>query len=145
MTSERIDVEALRGPGVDLGTLARRPSKKPPRHRQGEKFLKGPIPWAWLERVFPLPGKALHVALLLWREAGFRRNRTVPLCLSGSLPSGLNRQSARRGLRQLAKAGLVSLRRRPGRGLEVTLNDVPTDHNSGQSPSPEGDCRNVNG
>ena len=52
------------------------PPNRPPRHRSGEKFLKGPIPWAWLQRAFLLPGKALHVALLLWREAGCRRSRT---------------------------------------------------------------------
>jgi hypothetical protein len=113
---------ALRAPPLDLPALA---SKRPPRHRAGEKFLKGPVPWAWLERAFVLSGKALHVALLLWFEAGCRRCRTVRLCLSGELPVGLNEQSARRGLRRLAEAGLVAVRHRPGRGLEVTLNDAP--------------------
>src|SRR5579883_3245631 len=111
------DVEALRAPLPDPHTLRRPPSRKPPRHRQGERFLKGPIPWAWLERAYPLPGKALHVALLLWREAGWCDARTVRLNLSGALPEGLNEQTARRGLRQLAGAGLVTIRQRPGRGL----------------------------
>jgi hypothetical protein len=88
--------------------------------RQGEKFLKGLVSWRWLERAFRLPGKALHVALLLWREVGCRRSWTVPLCLSGNLPEGLNEQSARRGLRELEGAGLVAVRRPPGRGLEVS-------------------------
>jgi hypothetical protein len=39
--------------------------KKPPRHRSGEKFLKGPIPLLWLIQAGRLPGKALHVGLLL--------------------------------------------------------------------------------
>src|SRR5262245_49509260 len=122
-TSE-IDLESLRGPAADLAALCRT-STKPPRHQPGERFLKGPIPCAWLERAFVLPGKAIHVALLLWREAGCRRSRIVPLCLSGALPAGLNRQSARRGIRQLQSAGLVTIRHRRGRGLEVTINDVP--------------------
>jgi hypothetical protein len=134
--ADPFDVEALRALGIDLAALAHRPSRKPPRPRQGEKFLKGPIPWPWLQRAFRLPGKALHVALLLWREAGCRRSRMVPLCLAGELPEGLNRQSARRGLRQLAGAGLVTIRRRPGRGLEITLNDVP-----GSKVGTEGDAR----
>jgi hypothetical protein len=124
---DSFDVDVLRLPGSDLAALRQRPRRKPPRHRQGEKFLKGPIPWPWLERAFLLPGKALHVALLLWREAGCRRCRTVRFCLNGDLPAGLNRQSARRGLRQLADAGLVAIRRPPGRGLEVTLNDLAGD------------------
>jgi hypothetical protein len=122
--AEAFDPETLRGSRVDLAALVKRSSGRPPRHRLGEKFLKGPIPWAWLERAYPLPGKALHVALWLWREAGCRRSRRVPLCLSGELAPGLNRQSARRGLRQLVVAGLVSVRRTPGRGLEVTLLDA---------------------
>jgi hypothetical protein len=122
---EPFDVEALRGSEIDLKTLGRRPQRKPPRHRQGEKFLKGPIPWLWLATAFPLPGKALHLALVLWREAGCRRSRTVRLCLSGKLPPGLSRQSARRGLRRLAAAGLVTVRQRPGRGLEIVINDPP--------------------
>jgi hypothetical protein len=137
MTTDLVDVEALQARGVDLAALARQPTRKLPRHRQGEKFLKGPIPWDWLERAFPLSGKALHVALLLWREAGCRRSRVVVLCLAGELPAGLNRQSARRGLRRLAAVGLVSIRQRPGRGLEVTLNEAPAG-NLGEGPSPSG-------
>jgi hypothetical protein len=124
---DAFDVEALRVPSVEFDALRKRPSRKPPRHRQGEPFLKGPIPWRWLEQAMGLPGKALHVALVLWREAGCAKNRTVRLCLSGTLPEGLNEQSARRGLRRLSEAGLVSIRQRSGRGLEVTINDAPTD------------------
>ena len=65
---------ALRAPPLDLPALA---PKRPPRHRSGEKFLKGPVPMAWLERAFVLPGKALHVALLLWFKAGCQRCRTA--------------------------------------------------------------------
>src|SRR5262245_26670788 len=135
---DSFDVDVLRLPGSDLTALRQNRRRKPPRHRQGEKFLKGPIPWPWLQRAFLLPGKALHVALLLWREAGCRRSRIVSLCLAGVLPEGLSRQSARRGLRQLAGAGLVTVRRRPGRGLEVTLNDLPTDGDSDNGPCNHG-------
>jgi hypothetical protein len=115
------DLEALRMPGADLEMLRRRPSKKPPRHRPGEGFLKGPIPWPWLVLAARLPGRALPVALLLWREAGCRRRRTVPFCLSRGLKLGVTVGSARRALRRLEAAGLVRVRRLPGRGLEVTL------------------------
>ena len=37
--------------------------EKPPRHKQGEKFLKGPVPLKWLERAACLPGKALHLVV----------------------------------------------------------------------------------
>jgi DNA-binding GntR family transcriptional regulator len=38
---------------------------------------------------------------------------------------GLSEHTARRALRLLEAAGLVSVLRKPGRGLEVTVMDVP--------------------
>jgi hypothetical protein len=99
-------------------------AKKPPRHRKGEPFLKGPISWPWLVRAAQLPGKSLHVALLLWREAGCRKSRTVRFCLSHAEGMGMHFYTARRALRRLAIAGLVEINRQPGRGLEVTLLEV---------------------
>lgn len=70
---------------------------KPPRRRPGEQFLKGPIPWPWLEVAAKLPGKALALSLCLWREAGRRHQRTVRVCLS-RVELGISKQAARRGL-----------------------------------------------
>jgi hypothetical protein len=98
--------------------------KKPPRHRPGEWFLKGPIPWSWLEAAARLPGKALALSLCLWREAGRRRRGTVKLCLS-RIDLGVSRQAARRALRSLETASLVSVARLRGRGLDITLLDLP--------------------
>jgi hypothetical protein len=102
-------------------------SGRPPRHRPGEPFLMGPIPWAWLDRAGRLPGKALAVGLVLWRQAGLKSNRTVHLCLAGSRSLGLREASARRGLKELENAGLVEVRRLPGRGIDATLLDVRAD------------------
>jgi len=100
------------------------PSPLPPRHQPGEVFLKGPIPWAWLVRAGQLPGRALHVALVLWREAGCKNSRTVPFRLSLAVQFGIHPDTARRGLHALIKAGLISTRYIPGRYLEVTLLDA---------------------
>jgi hypothetical protein len=97
------------------------PPAKPPRHRPGEPFLKGPIPWAWIARAAGLPGKALAVGLVLWREAGCRRARTVPLRLSAAAALGMHRDTAKRGLRALERAKLVTICRRPGRCPDVTI------------------------
>jgi hypothetical protein len=130
-TTDPFDPDTLRAPNVDLASLCNRPSKRPPRHRNGEAFLKGPIPWSWLERACRLPGKALHVALLLWKEAGCRNSRTVTLCLARPAALGMHVDTASRGLRALASAGLVSIRRPPGKALEVTLLDAPMDKPAG--------------
>jgi hypothetical protein len=119
------NLEALHLPAGGIGPLRERRPLRPPRHRPGEKFLKGPVPWAWLEKAGRLPGKALLVALLLWMEAGCRKNRTVPFCLTGAAELGLHADTFKRGLRALAGVGLVAVNTRPGRALEVTLLEAP--------------------
>src|SRR5262249_13109563 len=52
---------------------------KLPRHKQGEHFLRGPIPLKWLTMASSLPGKALHVALAIWYGSGLRKSAMVPL------------------------------------------------------------------
>lgn len=92
-----------------------------PRHRNGDKFLKGPIPWSWLTLAARQPGKALHVAIALWFWAGVKRRRQMPLSLSRLTMLGADRFSAARGLAALEQAGLVSVIRLPGRNPTVTL------------------------
>ena len=96
--------------------------KRPPRHKPGEKFLKGPIPWRWVEVAASLRGKALAVGLVVWREAGCRNERSVPLNLSSL---GLPRRTAQRALQALEAAGLVVVEHRKGRPARVTLCDSP--------------------
>jgi hypothetical protein len=93
----------------------------PPRLAPGERFLMGPLPWACLEQAARLPHKALQVLLRLCLEAGYRRQRTVSLCLDRFAEMGVKEDTARRGLRELERAGLVRIQRPPGRALQVTL------------------------
>ena len=100
------------------------PSPRPPRHRPGQWFLRGPVPWPWLEQAARLPGRALALSLCLWRQANRRRSRIVSLSLRRA-GLGLNTSAARRALKTLEAACLVSVLRRPGRGLEITILDAP--------------------
>jgi hypothetical protein len=124
--TDPFDPEALRLAGEDLRARTKRPPKRLPRHRPGEPFLKGPVPWSWLATAARLPGKALQVSLWLWKEAGCRKSRTVPFCLAHGAEVGVTRKSARLALRRLKVAGLVSLQYLPGRAVQVTLLDLPT-------------------
>ena len=92
--------------------------RQPPRHQPGQKFLKGPIPWPWIELAGTLPEKALAIGLAVWREAGCRNEGTVPLNLSNQR---IPRRTAQRALQALASAGLVSVHHREGRPPFVTL------------------------
>ena len=127
-----LDPADYRSPiGIDLEELRNRPSKKPLRHRKGEQFLKGPIPWPWLLQAMQLNGKALHVAVILLKESGIRRSRMVRLNLSAAAKIGIHRDTARRGLRALESAKLVTVTHRPGQALEVTLLETEAENSEG--------------
>src|SRR5262245_24888524 len=108
-----LDPETLRLPAGPVGDATR--PRRPPRHRPGGAFLKGPIPWAWWASACRLPGAALAVAAAVRYRAGWMGPAAIPLGLadlSGSL--GVLPRSARRGLAALERAGLVDVARRPG-------------------------------
>jgi len=89
-----------------------------PRHRKGERFLRGPIPWYWLQLAMRLPGKAFHVGIGLWFLAGLEKSGRVT-CSASRL--GLPRKTASRGLVALETAGLVKVERAAGRSPRVTI------------------------
>ncbi len=99
----------------------------PPRHGPGERFLKGPVPCAWLQRAARLPGKPLHVGIALYQRAGMEKSDTVKLSNGVLEDWGIDRYAKRRALKDLEIAGLVSVKRRHGRSPVVTILDVPAD------------------
>jgi hypothetical protein len=98
-----------------------------PHHAPGQRFLKGPIPLAWLSPAAGLPGKVLAVALALWYAAGLTRGATV--LLSGRLLRlfHVGRHAAGRALANLDRAGLVAVDRGRGRCPRVTLLPPPSE------------------
>jgi DNA-binding transcriptional ArsR family regulator len=101
-----------------------RAKEKPPHHKQGEKFLKGPVPLTWLARAAQLPGKALHIGVVLWFLAGLKNTRSVSLPSTALRLFGIDRSAKRRALGWLEEAGLVIVARHPGRNPRVTLLDA---------------------
>jgi hypothetical protein len=100
------------------------------------RFLKGPIPWHWLERAALLPGKALAVSLCLWRLAGLRDNYTVWLTNDEVATLGVDRFAKSRALRQLENDGLVEVEHRRGRIPLVTIRcmEVAGSHKAEENP-----------
>jgi hypothetical protein len=104
------------------GALAKPyPEEKPPRHKKGEKFLKGPVPLSWLASAAQLPGKSLHLGIVLWFLAGLKNTRSVSLSSSVLQRFGVDRSAKRRALSQLETAGLVSVHRHSGCNPLVTI------------------------
>ena len=83
-------------------------NRKPPHHKPGDKFLKGPIPWKWLSTaaLAQQRGKSLHVANALWFLAGIKRQDTVTLTRTVLNELGVNRYAAYRALTALEGAPL---------------------------------------
>jgi hypothetical protein len=95
------------------------PSTQKKRHNG--YFVKGPIPMSWLEEAMGLPGRALHVAIEIWFQAGLRRSKTVPVSQTRLAGLGFSRASASRGLEALERAGLIAVERHRGCRASVTI------------------------
>ena len=108
----------LRRNGTPVSTPTQRPLHIA---AKGQRFLRGPIPLPWLSSAARLPGKALHVGLAIWLEAGFRNTAVVPLSNVAGQHFGLDRNAKYRGLRSLEQAGLIMAERRPGRSPIITI------------------------
>lgn len=100
--------------------------QKPPRHRAGERFLKGPIPWTWVTAAGRTPGRGLQVALILWLQVSLTGKRTVTLPASAIKEMNMDRFAVNRGLAALERAGLVSVVRARGVKPRITLLDAST-------------------
>ncbi len=91
-----------------------------PQHRD-RKFLKGPVPLAWLMEAAKLPGKALAVGVALWYLSGIKRSRTVTLPSSHLYLFGVDRHAKTRALAVLENGYLVAVQRCNGKNPVVTL------------------------
>ena len=93
-------LDQLRLPPELVGDLT--PKRRPPRHRPGDPFIKGPIPYSWIALACRLPGSGLHVAMACRFLCGrYRRpnrwgleppsspSRAAPRARQGALPTGL--------------------------------------------------------
>lgn len=126
-----VDLEALRLTGLSQPSE----SKRLPRHRPGDKFLKGPIPMDWLMAAANLPGRALHVGISTWFLAGIKKSNRVILTRSLLESLGVSRHAAYRALAHLERAQLIQVNRGRGRNPAVTLLEVPTAPSStGKAP-----------
>jgi len=93
------------------------------------RFLKGPVPWSWIEVAAALPGKALEVGLCLWRLAGAMKSTTIRLGNREVERLGIDRFAKSRALVALQNANLIRKVSRPGRAPLITI--VTTDRGYG--------------
>jgi hypothetical protein len=119
------DLERLRVPPELIGDL--RAKNRPPRHRAGDPFIKGPIPFTWITKACRLPGVGLHVALTYrFHSERFRFSRGRHWGLDDvAVGLRISANSVRRGLHAAELAGLLAVEREPGCKLTVSVRDLP--------------------
>jgi hypothetical protein len=108
------------GEATDIDIDSLEPTTERPPASSG-RFLKGPIPWAWITTAAALPGQALLVGLCIWRLAGATKSHTVPLGNTDLKPLGIGRAAKSRALHALETAGLIAVASRRGQFPTVTL------------------------
>ena len=91
------------------------------RKRFHSRFLKGPISLEQLQKAARLPGRALHLYLAVRHRCDLRQSKTVTLPSAYLGTWGLDKDSKRRALTELELVGLITVGRRRGRTVVVTL------------------------
>jgi hypothetical protein len=134
--TDSFNLELFRAPSGYRWAVANR--LRPPRHRAGEPFLKGPIPFAWVASACRLDRAGLRVVLLArFLNDRFRRGRddrwTIDMMAKGL---GSSDETIRRGLAAAERAGLIAVARSPVRRIvaaDVTVLD-PGGETAGRRP-----------
>ncbi len=97
-------------------------------------YLRGPIPWTWLQRAILLGGSALATGLAVWHLRTLTKSLTFKASL-GQLRkwTGLTERSTRAGLHKLEGTGLVTVERPAGQSPIITLHEPSTEPDAFQN------------
>jgi hypothetical protein len=118
--------DLLRLPVELVGEVVSR--ERPPRHRPGDPFIKGPIPYAWIASACRLPGSGLHVAMSyrFYRDRFRFKRRGLRWGLRDIARGlGISLRSVQYALHAAELAGLLAVERKPGCKPEVSVLNLP--------------------
>ena len=99
--------------------------KEPP--PQLQRYIKV-IPMPWVTEAVKLPYSAFRVGLACWFMDGCNKQNPFTLSRATCQQFSINKWDKRRGLGQLENAGLIKIRRFPGRAsrIEMVRDRVPS-------------------
>ena len=118
--------DSLRLTPEQLEAAAKAPrGRKPPSQRKPRRVLAGnfvpALPLEWANTAGRLPGKALHVALAIWRQAALKKSMTTSLPNEPLAGYGVKERAKRAALVALEGAGLIRVEWKPGCNPIVTI------------------------
>ncbi len=99
------------------------------KRKVGKYFIKGPLPLDWIITAAKLPGKVLHVALVMWYLAGLKKSYTFKLSGAKLRSFGISRQSSYRAVDALEKVGLIEVTRKRGQNPEIKIKGANENEN----------------
>jgi hypothetical protein len=101
--------------------------------RRGSRgtFIRGPFPLSQVCTVGKLPGKALLVWLLVHHRTRMTRQPEVTLPNELLASAGVDSRAKARALVALERAGLVQVRREPGKSARIALTMTPDQSGNG--------------
>jgi hypothetical protein len=105
---------------------ATKADNKLPRHSDGDRFVKGPIPLDWIKAASRCGHRAEAVALLVWYAAGVQRANPCKLSPRVLAELHVHPRTAKRILERFVDAGLATVKFHRGRSPLVTITS-PTD------------------
>jgi hypothetical protein len=84
-------------------------------------FLKGPIPGNWLDIASGLPGRSLHVGMVVWFKHGLTKKDQFHITRKDREKFNIPPDAFRRGINHLKNSGLIQVERRTGRPTLITI------------------------
>ena len=92
-------------------------------------YLRGPIPWDWLQAAIELGSGALPTGLAVWHLRALNQTTTFKASLNQLRKwTRLSEKVTREGVHRLEGSGLIKADRPDGQSLVITLiEDVPAD------------------
>jgi len=135
----RIDIGNLNIEGERLLTNKKPSSElnnanKAPKHKRGELFIQGPIPFSWMAKASKHSGRGatVKVALLIWFSSGLKQHSNVIKLQSKHIKEfGIERNSLYRGILKLEELKLIAVLRKKGAKPIITILSVI---NEGSNP-----------
>ena len=114
-------IEARTGLEYEPGEYERRRSDRE-QFRMHGRFIKGPIPVLWIAEAFRLrKPSAGKVAVALFYHRGLCAKDEFKIEPARFRELGIDESTRRRGMAELELAGLISVRRKPGRAPSVSM------------------------
>ena len=112
-----IDVAILRGDPISDSLVFEASTRK-----SAKRFVAS-VPLPWIGAAIQLPGKCLHVAVVVWYYWKLTKKRPVALSHRRTKHFGIHHQTVRSALKRLEAAGLISVQQRGKQSPRVTVHE----------------------